>query len=106
MNISIETSGWEPTGSGAWTQTVTLPLNARVHIPYEDGRIVDGTRISEDTKPWGGGLRVSCVVAKVDGSAIQISLRTNGKATMSGRSGRNGDAARSAGESRTGRRLA
>jgi len=66
---------WRKSADGTWLQVIRVPAAARLHIPAEDGRVVDGKAFPQGGAPWGGWLRVSCMAVEMDGAAVQISLR-------------------------------
>lgn len=83
---AIETGGWESSGDACWRRTTRLPLNAKLHVPCEDGRIV--AALPEDSPPWGGWLRASCIGVELDGAILQLSLRSPKKAFFEAEIGR------------------
>ena len=83
---------WTPGRDGAWAHTTRLPLQARLHVPCEDGRIVAAP--AEDAPPWGGWLRVSCIGVELDGANLQLSLRSDRKAFLDARIAREGGSLR------------
>jgi len=87
---SIDLSDWTPGSGGSWTQTTQLPLHARLHVPCENGRVIDAR--SDASLPWGGWLRASCVGVEVDDASLQLSLRTRNKAFVEAMVSRNGSA--------------
>ena len=80
--ISIQEGRWQPGDDGCWVQSLRLPLDARLYVPCEDGRIVERGTLAEDSRPWGGRLRASCIGLELDGAALQLSLRSPKKAFL------------------------
>jgi len=75
MLNSIKFSDWTKQPDGAWTLAIRFPLGARIHVPCEDGRVVEGQKLPVDFVPWGGWLRVSCMAVEFEGAALSISFR-------------------------------